>query len=93
MAQARARASRSLLCFPELHDGEIVLSNSVVLTSQLLLASRYLAKIWFILEDCTREGTRLWMLTKSLNVIYHRFGSLVYANDIKSVDANVIHDS
>lgn len=51
-----------LLFFEQLCDGEHVLSDSVVLSFSELHVT--FQKIRFILEDCTREGARLWMLTK-----------------------------
>ncbi|KAM5572069.1 U-box domain-containing protein 19-like [Rosa sericea] len=48
--------------FEEICACELVLSDSVALSfSELHLT---LQKIRFLLEDCTREGARLWMLTK-----------------------------
>ncbi|XP_050377009.1 U-box domain-containing protein 19-like [Argentina anserina] len=48
--------------FEELCTSEPVLSDSVSLSfSELHLAYQ---KIWFLLADCSREGARLWMLTK-----------------------------
>ncbi|KAL6182409.1 hypothetical protein ACLB2K_043831 [Fragaria x ananassa] len=48
--------------FEELCAGERVLSDSVAVSfSELHLT---LQKIRFLLEDCSRDGARLWMLTK-----------------------------
>ncbi|XP_057950617.1 U-box domain-containing protein 19-like [Malania oleifera] len=52
-----------LMFFEEIRDRELVLSDSVVLCfSELHLAFQ---KIQFLLEDCTREGARVWILMKS----------------------------
>lgn len=52
-----------LIFFEEIRDRGLILSDSVVLCfSELHLTFQ---KIQFLLEDCTREGARLWMLTKS----------------------------
>ncbi|KAL5544230.1 hypothetical protein UlMin_008014 [Ulmus minor] len=52
-----------LIFFEEVRDRGLILSDSVVLCfSELHLTFQ---KIQFLLEDCTREGARAWMLTKS----------------------------
>lgn len=52
-----------LIFFEEIRDRGLILSDSVILCfSELHLTFQ---KIQFLLEDCTREGARLCMLTKS----------------------------
>ncbi|WKA08636.1 hypothetical protein VitviT2T_026341 [Vitis vinifera] len=52
-----------LIFFEEIQDRRSVLPDSVVLCfSELHLAFQ---KIQFLLEDCSREGARLWILMKS----------------------------
>ncbi|KAF3437055.1 hypothetical protein FNV43_RR19808 [Rhamnella rubrinervis] len=52
-----------LIFFEEIRDRGLILSDSVILCfSELHLTFQ---KIQFLLEDCTREGARFWMLTKS----------------------------
>ncbi|TKY73484.1 U-box domain-containing protein 19 [Spatholobus suberectus] len=62
---ARQVAILSVL-FQELHDHGSATSHSV----RLCLAELHvtLQKILFLLQDCAREGARLWMLTKSQHV-------------------------
>ncbi|PQQ06273.1 U-box domain-containing protein 19 [Prunus yedoensis var. nudiflora] len=51
-----------LMFFEEIHDCNSVLSRSAILClSELHLSFQ---KILFLLEDCTRDGARIWMLTK-----------------------------
>lgn len=52
-----------LIFFEEIRDSRLILSNSVVLClSEIHLAFQ---KLQFLMEDCTREGAKLWMLMKS----------------------------
>ncbi|KAK8521435.1 hypothetical protein V6N12_005339 [Hibiscus sabdariffa] len=52
-----------LVLFEEIHDSGLVVPESTVLCfSELHLT---LQKIKFLLEDCSREGARLWILMKS----------------------------
>ncbi|KAL5813916.1 hypothetical protein ACOSQ4_024557 [Xanthoceras sorbifolium] len=52
-----------LIFFEDIQERGLVLSDSVVLCfSELHLTFQ---KILFLMEDCTREGAKLWILTKS----------------------------
>lgn len=52
-----------LIFFEEIRDRGLIRSDSVILCfSELHLTFQ---KIQFLLEDCARQGARLWMLTKS----------------------------
>ncbi|KAK9278017.1 hypothetical protein L1049_027574 [Liquidambar formosana] len=52
-----------LIFFEEIRDNRLIVSDSVILCfSELHLTFQ---KIQFLLEDCTREGGRLWILMKS----------------------------
>ncbi|KDP31119.1 hypothetical protein JCGZ_11495 [Jatropha curcas] len=52
-----------LIFFEEIRDRELILPDSVVLSfSELHLTCQ---KIQFLLEDCTCEGAKLWILMKS----------------------------
>ncbi|WCJ36053.1 U-box domain-containing protein 19 [Euphorbia peplus] len=52
-----------LMFFEEIKDRKLVLPESAILSfSELHLTFQ---KIQFLLEDCTREGARLWILMKS----------------------------
>ncbi|CAK7328950.1 unnamed protein product [Dovyalis caffra] len=65
-----------LLFFEEIRDCGLVLSDSVVLCfSELHLAFQ---KVQFLLEDCTREGARLWILIKC-QVVATQFRVLIRA--------------
>ncbi|XP_021890861.1 U-box domain-containing protein 19-like [Carica papaya] len=56
-----------LVFFDAIHDRGLTLSDSVLLCfSELHLTFQ---KIQFLLEDCSREGSRLWILVKSQHVV------------------------
>jgi hypothetical protein len=58
-----------LLFFEEIRDRGLVLSDSALLCfSELHHAFQ---KVQFLLEDCTREGARLWILMKCQLVATH----------------------
>ncbi|KAH8486984.1 hypothetical protein H0E87_025824 [Populus deltoides] len=65
-----------LLFFEETRDRRLALSDSVVLCfSELHLAFQ---KVKFLLEDCTREGAKLWILIK-FQIVSTQFRALIRA--------------
>eukprot|EP00268_Persea_americana_P038728 TRINITY_DN3833_c0_g1_i1.p1 TRINITY_DN3833_c0_g1~~TRINITY_DN3833_c0_g1_i1.p1 ORF type:complete len:700 (-),score=125.22 TRINITY_DN3833_c0_g1_i1:409-2508(-) len=56
-----------LILFEETQDHGSILTESVVLCLSEIYV--YLQKIQFLLEDCTREGARLWVLVQSKRVV------------------------
>ncbi|XP_011028587.1 PREDICTED: U-box domain-containing protein 19-like [Populus euphratica] len=74
--QTIRQISLLLLFFEETRDRRLALSDSAVLCfSELHLAFQ---KVQFLLEDCTREGAKLWILIKS-QIVSTQFRALIRA--------------